>query len=73
LSGRLEESPPVAFMLESLELASESWIPALPEATPKPTEWESIGLNQLEMVSKITENAPPLPQKAIGLAKTLQN
>lgn len=73
LSGRLEESPPVAFMLESLELASESWISALPEATPKPTEWESIGLNQLEMVSKITENAPPLPQKAIELAKTLQN
>lgn len=73
LSGRLEESPSVAFMLESLELATESWIPTFPETTPKPTDWESIGLSQLEMASKITENGPQLPLKAISLVKNRQN
>ena len=73
LSGLLEESAPVAFVLECLDLPAESWNPTLPESAPKPTVWESIGLSQLESASKMAEHAPPLPIKAINLDKTMQN
>lgn len=72
LSGRLEESAPVSFMLECLELPSENWSPTLPENAPKPAGWESIGLDQLEMASRLAGQGPPLPVKAAAMDKPLQ-
>jgi hypothetical protein len=70
LSGKVEDSGPLAFMLECLEIPVEDWHESLPEDTiSKPGTWQEFKLDQLEQVWKKMPRLPALPVKAASLGK----
>lgn len=70
LSGKVEDSGPLAFMLECLEIPVEDWHESLPEDTiSKPETWQEFKLDQLEQAWKKMPGLPALPVKAASLGK----
>jgi hypothetical protein len=70
LSGKPEDSGPLAFMLEFLEIAGEDWHESLSDDTiSKPESWEEFKLDQIEQASRKMPRSPALPLKAASLGK----